>query len=212
MKIVANVDLDGVGYNFTAAIRNVCHHLYGIDRADMPDGAQWNTWESWPITRDLWFQAFRIGVLDHRIFRMGTPIDGYRQGMNELGALGIHRRIITSKIVFGDPEWSHAAMRSTLDWLDDWRVSYDSLSFTTTGESKTLQIASIAIDDHPDTGLWSRAGALNLLFDKPWNQSTTVAGVSYDDVAPGIIRAEGWEHVVELVATWIEKTERGSSD
>lgn len=195
---IVNVDVDGVLYPFTERMRQAFAW-----RADMgvmtfeshPDQwdepTEWRLHKSWPVT---WREVHRVmhsEILDESLFRIGEPIHHAQWGMATLIDMGFHVRIVTSK-TFDDEFVTKRARISTLRWLDFHDIPYDTISFSNGKIGKTSYRADITIDDKPQLEDWVQPGAINLIFDQPWNKVIPEFPKNVTDVR----RAFGWTDVI----------------
>ena len=185
---VVNVDLDGVGYDFTEAMRNE-FALYAQEHWNdsmLEDPQQWEVWKTWGISNEVFTGVMHRGIMDGRVFGVGKPIPGFIEGLTMLRANGWHVRIVTNKI-FARANLRYMALTSCVTWLDDYSVPYDTISFTDSKLGKEPIRADAIIDDKPDATHWAQMGSKNIIFDQPWNQ----------DAPPHLIRCVGWTEVLE---------------
>ena len=172
---IINVDVDGVLYDFTAAMRTEVHAVMGIPKEELPYPDQWSIHESWPISAEQFNSIMYDGIAHGRVFVNGGLMGGVetRSSLYRLRKNGWHVRIVTSK-TFRDGFVTLQARKSTLDWLDRQEVPYDTISFTSSDIGKQGLLADAVVDDKPDMS-WTQYGADNFLFDQPWNQPSEVA-------------------------------------
>lgn len=201
-QLVANIDMDGVVYDFVDAMREAFDYRYGqamLGRGEAtptswPDPTRWSVWNEWPITRDDFYEVLYAEVLDGHLFRRGNAIDGAIDGIGALKELGYHVRIVTSK-TFHDRRVTEKARIGTLRWLYDHDVPYDTITFTDVTAGKAGIRADVVVDDKPKVEGWLQPQAANVLFDQPWNR--TIPEFTEIDVIQGsFTRARGWDDVV----------------
>lgn len=180
---ILNLDVDGVLYGFTDAMRIEVNAVMGIPTDQLPDPDQWSIHKSWPITGKQFHSIMYDGIAQGRLFRRGELLGGYkaRQALWDLQEHGWHIRITTSK-TFRDPVISKIARSSTLEWLGVEDVPFDSISFTSSDIGKVSLRADAIVDDKPKLGEWAQYGADNFLFDQPWNQQVE-PGILYHRVS-----------------------------
>lgn len=199
---IVNVDLDGVVYDFVGAMRSAFDYRHNIDAGeryesdpkDWPDPSQWSIWKEWPISYDEFYRVMYAEIRDNFVFRQGAPIEGAVEGMEALGDIGFHVRIVTSK-TFRDKTITEKARRSTLSWLATHDIHYDTIAFSDAEQGKTSYKAHVVIDDKPKVETWAQPDALNIIFHQRWNRTIG----EFPDMAEGggvFCRAQTWEQVV----------------
>lgn len=202
-ETVINVDLDGVVYDFTDAMREAFDYRFGqalLERgeatpSEWPDPHIWQTWDVWPVTRQEFYEVLYAEVLDGNLFRLGNLIDGAKEGLVRLEQNGFHIRIVTAK-TFRDRNVTRMARKNVLAFLDVHDLPHHELVFS--GPRGKLDFrAHVVVDDKPKLNGWVQTGALNLLFDQPWNRTIAQMPDFYE--RPGWLdRARNWNDVVEL--------------
>ena len=197
--MVINVDLDGVVYDFTDAMREAFDYRGWEGAGEWPDPHIWQTWDVWPISRKDFYEVLYAEVLDGYLFRLGNLIDGAQEGMQRLKQNGFYVRIVTAK-TFNDPNVTRMARHNVLRFLDLYDLPHHELVFSGRRGKGDFR-ADITVDDKPKLGGWVQDGALNLLFDQPWNR--TIAEMPDFFERPGWFdRARNWNDVVELALNW----------
>lgn len=180
MKPIINVDVDGVLYNFTDAMRREVCAVMGIPHDELPDPDQWSIHKDWPITGKQFHSVMYDGIAQGRIFRRGEVIDfgGATQALQGLIVCGWHVRIVTSK-TFRDEFITMQARKNTLSWLYENNIPHHTIAFSDSTVGKQSFRADAIVDDKPDIS-WMQWGADNFLFDQPWNHDVNAAetGVS----------------------------------
>jgi len=180
---ILNVDCDGVLYDFTAAMATELSYQYGAPVGTVfPVMRTWALHETWTdYTYHEIHEAMFGGIYEGRLFRFGKLVDEYaRDALIDIQSAGWHVRIVTAK-TFHPSEGSEyydakltrelnvRARRATLSWLNDMMIPYDSIAFVGT-EGKKSYRADAIVDDKPDLS-WTQWGALNMLYNQPWNES-----------------------------------------
>ena len=184
MSLLFNVDVDGVIYPFTTAIRRAAAiRLHDPTLVEAPPSQSWSLAETFGITDDEWHELFEWATL-HGVFNHSNlkPYPDAVAGMAMLRERGHHLRLVTAKPIFSGHK-THA-ISDMVSWLRDKGIEYDELVVTT---DKSQYPCDIAIDDKPSTD-WM-TGDINLLFDQPWNHGWRPLGVQYE-------RAYGWVDVL----------------
>ena len=204
--LTVNVDVDGVLYDFTDAMREAFDYRYGQgDKhkpSTWPDPKTWRLHDSWPVSREEVFDVMYAEILDEILFRVGTPIDYAPEGMRWLKAAGFHVRVVTSK-TFRDPRVTERARISTLRWLYDNEIPYDTISFTSADKGgKRGILADVVIDDKPTLD-WAQSGAINLIFNQQWNKVIP----SIPNEVTELNRVFGWQDLMLLLPTLLDDPE-----
>jgi hypothetical protein len=146
-------------------------------------------WKEWGVTRDEWYEMFHNAIMTDDLFQIGVEIPGAVNGVRQLIGQGHRVRIVTSKKL-RYPLSTLKAQKQTLTWLFYQKLLNDvEVAFTT---DKQGYEADVVIDDKP-TLKWAQRGALNLLFNQPWNQIATF------DHIPEIRRVFDWTDVLRLI-------------
>lgn len=192
---VVNVDLDGVVYDFTGAMRSA-FAFRGWEGADeWPDPHVWQTWDVWPISEKDFYEVLYAEVLDGVMFRDGDLVQGAQEGMHRLSQDGFYIRIVTAK-TFRNQQVTEKARRNVMWFLSENDLPHDELVFSGPMGKGDFR-ADIVVDDKPSLDGWVQTGALNLLFDQPWNRTLSTIPDFYE--RPGWFdRAYSWNDVVEL--------------
>lgn len=159
------VDLDGVCYNFGAALRTYLHWL-GYHETPMPEPARWNFYEDWGLSEATFKHYVKNGIRAGHIFAVGDPFPGTRDTLEAIQQAGHTIHIVTDRLGFGAP---NIAASNTLRWLTDHQLPYDSITFSA---DKTVADVNVFIDDKPEnvTDL-AHAGVPAYLLTRPWNQA-----------------------------------------
>jgi len=167
-KGLINVDVDGVLYDFVGEMRDQLWE-YGHENAyDWPEPDQWDLHTAWGISKKEFYHVMFQGIMEREVFRVGRLVDPEApEVLRVLRGLGWHIRIVTAK-TFTDREATLRARESTLQWLDSYRIPYDTISFTDK-LGKKLYRANVVVDDKPDKS-WTQWEARNILFLRPWNE------------------------------------------
>lgn len=177
------IDLDGCAYDFVGALRSIVMETYPTRlRMTFPEPTCWEFWTEWGLTFEEWKACFDSGAADGSLFGWLAPLD---HGI--ISKLGQDHEI---HVVTHRPE---AAEATTRDWLERWRIRYDTLTFS---DDKTSVPTDVFIDDKPEN---VRAlldnGVDALLFDRRWNRGAN---------AVGLRRVSGWpafrDYIKEIAA------------
>ncbi len=161
-SIRVGVDLDGVVYDFTEAMRSYLAIYHGYDRAKLPDPPQWHTWESWGLTQAQFTDYFAQGVEAGHVWWTGEPEPGAVDALEDLRNEGHTIHIVTHRNNMGA-----TGMANTSLWLEQHCVPYDSLTFS---RFKTDLKTDIFLEDNVDNYLALEvSGVVPVLMDRPWN-------------------------------------------
>ncbi len=196
-KLVINVDLDGVVYDFDHVMRALGG--YYLER-ELPVSRSWNMWECWDVTMEEWLEMFHRAAKEDELFYVGREIEGGPAGVRQLLSAGHRVRFVSHKNL-ADPDAAAAAMIQTVRWLN----RQDLLTGTEivfTGDKQGYK-ADVVIDDKTSLE-WAQAGALNLLFDQPWNWYAEPESRLIGE--PPVRRVHGWDDVLETV-DWLARAE-----
>lgn len=195
MSLRVGWDLDGIIYDFTEAVRDFIVKRYGFKREELPDPAGWNTWESWPMSKDQFFAFFREGVEAKCIWLYGAPDAAGLATMFRQREQGHTIHIVTHRNGLGP-----AGMTSTVEWLDAYGVPYDTLTFA---KDKTVVPVDVFIEDNVDNALALRAaGVVSVLMTRPWNVS--------DERAEHVLRVDTFGQFQDIVEDTVKLRARAS--
>lgn len=193
MKTV-NVDMDGVIYDFVGTFAKIAveQRWMPAEAGDSPP-TQWAMWKHWGISRYMFYQMFDVAILRHGLFQIGDPVPGAVDGLAYLLDRFERVRVVTSKQM-KTPEAATAAQQQCLAWLARHvNPSAIEVAFTS---NKRGYLADVVIDDKP-TLQWTQKGALNVLFDQPWNQMS-----HYKTEDHGYVVRAGWKGLDRVIEIW----------
>jgi 5'(3')-deoxyribonucleotidase len=192
MKVV-NVDVDGVLYDFTEAMRYELILTTGVAPNDLGTMHTWDLHKSWPVSREQVLEAMHAGIRRRRMFRNGWLVDENAPNvLRALRASGWWIQIVTAK-TFSTPELSYVARQSTLEWLHMEDIPYDTIAFTDHRIGKTGIRADAIIDDKPDLSKWAQMGAMNILYGQPWNEDV-------GDMGNLAVRVDDWMDIGRILS------------
>jgi len=157
------VDLDGVVFDFVSNLRNYLVDHHGRIEHELPDAETWDFFvDQWGITLDQFLEICAEGVDAGVIFRQGEPLPGARDAINRLRANGHTIHFVT------DRRFGAKSPHNTYDWLAEYDIGYDSLSFS---HDKTIIDADILIEDRDRNYLAVEAHGkvIPVLMTRPWN-------------------------------------------
>lgn len=118
----------------------------------------WNFFEHDGYDLAQYLHLFAQGVNDGIIFREGNPIEGSISTLQCFRRLGHSIHLVTDRFV-GD-----RAQENTEQWLREWSVPYDSLTYT---KDKTVVRTDWFLDDKPsNVDALRKAGCRAFLLNK----------------------------------------------
>jgi hypothetical protein len=183
-----NLDLDGVVYDFEGTMRAF---VEGKQERPLLVPTRWHIWEDWSMTHEEWELAFHEAI-EWGVFRRGLPVPGAIEGVKALLEDGHQIRFVTHKVLPSKRLTTIAAI-DVVDWLGQHDlVHHVDLAFVK-GKKRGYQ-ADVVVDDKPAVFEWAISGALNLVFDQPWNQ--VLSPRFWTDRTS---RAHGWDQVLSYV-------------
>lgn len=187
MSLVINSDMDGVVYDYSGSLFRMASTTYGRD--DYPPPRTWDTHKTLGLEEEDFWEFFHDCV-QNGVFRHGMPIPGAVEGIRKLLKDGHRVRMVTNKHLRNALSTWHA-QTDMLHFLHEHELLHQvELVFTMGRFKKQGYPADVVIDDKP-TLEWVQVGALNILFDQPWNEDI--------EVPPSVIRARGWDEVLSLI-------------
>jgi 5'(3')-deoxyribonucleotidase len=200
-KLNIGVDLDGVCYPFTEALRHYLIEHEGFHPDSVAGGGHdadescWDFYKKyWDMTTEDFLEYSNRGVDAGVVFLHGDPFPDTVETLSRLHDAGHKIHIITNRS-FGSR--SH---HNTSDWLTQHGIPYDTLAFSA---DKTIMRVDLFIDDYEENfkDLWN-AGIETYLFDRPWNRHV-------DTMMPRFLKVagpDGRKHELSdyRVKTWEE--------
>ncbi len=167
---IINVDVDGVLYDFTGAMRKEIVLQMGLPLYSLPEPQEWRLHKAWPVTWEQLHSVMHDGIAQGRVFRRGQMLEDVwtRRSLQHMIDLGWHVRLVTAKS-FDDDFVTYMARRNMLEWVYANEIPHHTVSFTDKS-GKLSYRADAVIDDKP-TLEWVQLGAENFLYDQPWNQA-----------------------------------------
>jgi 5'(3')-deoxyribonucleotidase len=187
--LTINLDMDGVIYDFTAQLHSYAE--IALDR-NLPEFMTWSAWAEWGISKSEFYHLFHRAIAEDELFSRGMAIDGALDAVWALADAGHRLRIVTSKRLRNDSS-TLQAQKQTLTWLYTHGIlGVVEVAFTS---DKQGYLADVVVDDKP-TLAWAQRGALNILFDQPWNRTLTFEGRP----PAGFKCAYSWPDALELIA------------
>lgn len=159
------VDLDGVCYDFTHALRKYRKFKHSVPYSEMPESHCWNFFsEQWGMTLEEFISTCQEAVAERKLFWEGSPISGTEYALEFLHESGHRIHIVTDRSgLAGD-----LAREATEHWLNTHSLPYTSLTISA---DKTAVRGDIAIDDRDiNYDSLDAAGSYPWLRDQPWNR------------------------------------------
>lgn len=160
MKV--GIDLDGVCYDFVAALRTWLTSK-GRDPRGLPEANCWDFFrDQWGMTTAEFIAECAEGVDAGVIFREGDPMPQARWALQALHGMGHTVHIVT------DRSFGRRSQENTAAWLAEHGIRFDSLTFSA---DKTIVRTDAFVDDKPaNVEALRKAGVRAFLFDRPHNQ------------------------------------------
>jgi hypothetical protein len=180
--MVINIDSDGVVYDWHGFMIPFLTDRLGVEMT-RDSFIEWDLAQSLDVSKKDFYQVFDEAVFANA-FKLAGEVPGAIHAVRSLVNDGHRVRIVTNKILKGSSK-TYRAQVDTLAWYHE-NIGLDQLEMVFTGSKhgKSAYPADIVIDDKPDME-WTQPGAMNLLFDQPWNRAVP-------DDPGGHIRAVGW--------------------
>jgi len=184
------LDIDGVIVDYAAVMLPLLSEV--CDRpVTLRDVNAWDLKECLNIDDEaveyIWQQTLGTELLLH-----APPIEGAIDGLSRIN----HHEIW---IITGRP----AAMQSlTESWLHEREIKYDNIVFVENGSKMSAgPVFDLFVEDYLEEALiFASAGTLTLLFNQPWNQSTSLPR--------NCRRVHKWKDVIRVVDR-LESENRG---
>ena len=171
--LTINLDLDGVCADW---LRDFGRHL--VDIGCPPKQLQPFPPTEYDFPRRQWGLGDWSDLFDTykaaRRYRNLEWLPGAQDGVATLKRAGYRIRVVTHRI-WNDTGRDEVA-EDTVAWLASRDFPYDELCLV--GRKGDLS-ADVVIDDHPGLA-WAQPGAVNLLFNQPWNHDDALAEYAAD--------------------------------
>ena len=193
--MIINVDLDGVVYRFEPEFRRLvekAHHLWGTP-VTLDVATSWSLSESYRISEQQARNIFSQGVKSHNLFHTGDMVAEAGLWIMRISKRN-EVRFVTEPGFQDQPQIRAAAIQQKAQWLADMGLGNYPLILSS--GSKQGYPADVVIDDKPDLK-WAQEGAVNILFDQPWNQSPEFHAPW---IGKDLIRAKSWQQVSNTIA------------
>lgn len=157
------VDVDDVIYPWLARAHAACRTA-GITNGNLV--SHWEMWEDYGCTKEQWVevleQATRTGFLHD-----AAPIPGATSALDRLREAGHTIHLVTAR-GFWSAEQGSLIRAHTVEWLNEWQVPHDSLTFSL---DKSVVRTDMFADDSPrNVAALLQAGIHAHLIDAPHNQ------------------------------------------
>lgn len=158
------IDLDGVVYDYEAAIRHYLVNHEGYDDARLPRIEGWHLWQQWGFEDAATFWAIADkAVEDGILFRWGLPCDDTVGDLQRLVDAGHTLHVITARKCV----YSGLAEGATMEWITQHLPPVESVTFSA---DKTIVRTDAMIEDNLDNyDALYKAGTRAYLIDRPWN-------------------------------------------
>lgn len=135
------IDLDGCVFDFTSSLRYFIHKTTGRPMSELGPPMSWNFFtDDWGYTLEQYLKFCDDGVDAEVVFKYGPPMPDSVQTLRRLRDKGHSLHIIT------DRSFGHRSQENTKEWLSDWCVPFDTLTFS---KDKTVVPTDAFIDDRP---------------------------------------------------------------
>jgi len=175
------IDMDGVIYDFEAALREWIEQTTGRPAHTMPDSESWEFWrDQWGLTFEEFYAHCNESVDAGHMFRKGDPEPGALEQIHRLTNDG-HTVLFVTARMFGN-----RSQENTTEWLHEHGFPYDEIHFTS---DKHLIELDWLVDDLPDNYFAVDSGGNNgvFLLTRPWNAHVR-----------GVRRVESLKHFVDI--------------
>lgn len=184
--LTIGVDLDGVLYPFSEALRDYAVEHCGEDPETLSAAQDWDFFHTqWGWSKSKYKRIFHRGIKAGYIFGYETlPIPGSALGLQALREAGHRVILVTHRSV---PGCEQECRDNTLLWLHEWDIPFDGLIFA--GDKTGLGL-DLLIDDAPhNIEAAVKAGERAWFWDQPWNRHV------------GHHRVQCWEDVLADIET-----------
>lgn len=193
-RLIVNVDSDGVLYDMQTIFANRARAAYpenGLIDAEPADWAIETAWRMEPgAVRALFVRESKRGLFGH-----GHAYPGAIEFVHTL-AEEHHVRIVTNKGPMGEAI-EHAITDTVAFYGRHGLLQFVDLCFARSSHKQEF-VADVVIDDHPGLG-WAQPGAMNIMFDRPWNRNAFRGIAKWRDAETSVIRASSWDYVHALI-------------
>lgn len=131
------VDVDDVLFDWYGRAHEACMAA-GITGSVTP--FTWSPFEEYGCTAQAWYDALEVATLDGSLYS-GEPLPGAVEALERLREAGHSIHLVTARgfLAHGD-----LIKRQTIDWIIDYRVPHDTLTFS---RDKTLVRVDVFADD-----------------------------------------------------------------
>lgn len=161
------IDLDGVLYNFGAALREYLKWELGWPVKLIADPiTKWTFYRDWGLTDEGFVAVCDMAADAGKLWNKYEVLDTELQGLRALHNAGHTLHVITDRRFGKHPGVSQAA---TAQWLSRNKIPYDTLTFS---RDKTIVATDYMIDDRLENyDALEATACVPFLRDRPWNQS-----------------------------------------
>ena len=175
---ILGLDLDGVVFNYTDALRKVAMRELGLPESSFPDPEFYSLVKSgWPFESEDHFREVHRRGVDSDMFLHAEVYPNAAEALWQLSDEGIHIRVITHRFI---NKGSHAAAASqTVAALENANIPYRDLCIIAAKDSVGVDAL---IDDSPyNITDVTAAGTPVFVFDQQYNRAF-----------PDLPRLHGW--------------------
>lgn len=137
MSLRVGVDIDDVIFPWYARAHQLCVKA-GITNGVSP--TTWSPHEEYGCTLQDWLDVMECGTLDDTLYS-GAPYPGAIDALWRLRGAGHSIHLVTARGFF---VLGRMIREQTINWLDDYGVPHDTLTFT---KDKTIVRADVFVDD-----------------------------------------------------------------
>jgi len=131
------VDVDDVLFPWYERAHRLCVAA-GITNGINP--TTWSPHEEYGCTLQDWLDVMESGTLDGTLYS-GQPYPGAIEALHRLRDAGHSIHLVTARGFF---VLGHMIRQQTIDWLADWNVPHDTLTFA---KDKTIVRTDVFVDD-----------------------------------------------------------------
>jgi len=161
------LDLDGVLYDFSGALRQYLVTQYSWDEKWCTEPTRWEFYEDWGLSLAGFKKICHQAADNRALWNTREPLGGWPviSELRHLREAGHTLHVITNRGFGTHPGESHA---DTAEWLSLWKIPYDTLTFS---GDKTIVHTDFMIEDNVDNYLaLEKSGCAAVLINRPWNE------------------------------------------
>lgn len=142
-NFILGLDLDGVCFNYTGALRDFLCSDRGHSPEDLPDPTDWD-FTGWPLNGLEDYKVAHTAAVVSGIFASGSIIEGASESLWRLSNAGADIHIITNRFV--GPGHHKLVVDQTMEWLDNHDIPFGGISFI---KDKTKVDVDVLLEDAP---------------------------------------------------------------